>query len=129
MTTDLTMLVWTAVLCLLMAMPYTVGLIGQLGLPRMAGNRDDIPAVEGWIGRAKRAHANLVENLAPFAVLVLVAHVSGQHNATTALGAQIFFFARLAHAACYYAGIPWSRTGAYAAGLDGELMILLQIIS
>ena len=32
---------------------------------------------EGWIGRAKRAHLNMIENLLPFAALVLVAHVTG----------------------------------------------------
>ena len=29
-----------------------------------------------WVGRTARAHLNLVENLAPFAILVLVAHVT-----------------------------------------------------
>ena len=44
----------------------------------------------GWAERAKRAHINMAENLAPFAALVLVAHVTGAANATTAMGAAIF---------------------------------------
>ncbi len=129
MTTDLTMLVWSTILCLLLAVPYSMALVGRLGLPVMAGNRENFPVVEGWIGRAKRAHMNMVENLVPFAALVLTAHVSGEANATTALGSQIFFWGRVGHAVVYYAGIPWVRTLAFAVSLVGEVMILVQILN
>ena len=43
------------------------------GLPALIGNRENFPTVEGWIGRAKRAHMNMLENIAPFAALVLIA--------------------------------------------------------
>lgn len=128
MSTDLTMLTWSAVLCVVLALPYTFGLIGQLGLPRMAGNREDIPAAEGWIGRAKRAHWNMVENLAPFAALVLVAHVAGKAGADTALGAHLFFWGRLAHAAVYIAGVAWVRTAAFGVSLVGMAIILVAIL-
>jgi uncharacterized MAPEG superfamily protein len=85
MTTDLTMLVWSTILCILLAMPYPMALVARLGLPVMAGNRENFPAVEGWIGRAKRAHMNLVENLVPFGALVLTAHVSGDSGAGSAM--------------------------------------------
>jgi uncharacterized MAPEG superfamily protein len=128
MSVDLKMLVWSAVLTLLLAFPYLIGLIGKLGLPTMAGNRENFPAAEGWIGRSMRAHRNMLENLAPFAVLVLVAHIAGKANATTALGAQIFFWARVAHAGLYIAGLPWVRTGAFVVSFFGMLLILSQLI-
>lgn len=128
MSVDLKMLAWSAVLTLLLAFPYMVGLILKLGPPTMAGNRENFPAVEGWIGRSIRAHRNMLENLAPFAVLVLVAHLTAKTNATTALGAQIFFWARLAHAGVYIAGYPWVRTGAFVVSFLGMLIILSQLI-
>ncbi len=128
MTTELTMLVWSAVLCVLLAVPYTMGMTMRVGLPKMAGNRDDVPQPEGWMGRGKRAHLNLVENLAPFAALVLVAHVANIHTPMTVLGAQLFFWGRLAHAVVYLAGVPWVRTAAWAASVVGMALIFFALI-
>jgi len=128
MTTDLTMLVATALLCLLMPVVYLVGRSAAPGgLAWGFGNRDAPLDVPAWTARAVRAHANLVENLAPFAILVLVAHVSGRANATTALGATLFFWARVAYAAIYTAGIAYLRTAAFFVGTAGELLILAQL--
>jgi uncharacterized MAPEG superfamily protein len=130
MTTDLWMLVWTGLLCLLLP---TVYLVGRSSVPGGLGwgfgNRDTTLDVAPWVGRAIRAHLNLVENLAPFAILVLVAHVAGKANATTAQGATLFFWGRVAHAAVYVAGIPYLRTAAFFVGTIGELMILAQLWS
>jgi len=128
MTTDLTMLTYSALLTALLALPGTVGLILDKGLPYAAGNRDVPANLAGWAGRAQRAHRNALENLPVFAALVLVAQVAGLANETTALGATIYFWARLAHAVVYIAGVPWVRTAAYAVSLVGELMILLAIL-
>ncbi|HXJ32929.1 MAG TPA: MAPEG family protein [Candidatus Eisenbacteria bacterium] len=128
MTTDLWMLVWSALLCVSLPVVYLMGRSSVPGgLAWGFGNRDTPLAVPAWTGRAERAHANLVENLAPFAILVLVAHVAGKANATTALGAELFFWGRVAHAAIYSAGIVYLRTAAFFVGTAGELMILLQL--
>jgi uncharacterized MAPEG superfamily protein len=129
MTTDLWMLVWSAVLCLALTMPYlTARLTTRGGLAWGLGNRDrEFDGFPAWAGRAERAHRNLVENLAPFAILVLVAHVAGKANAATALGATIFFWGRVVHAFVYLAGIVYLRTLVFAVALIGELMILLQL--
>ena len=129
MTTDLWMLVWTALLALLMPTTYAAGRLSAPGGSEWAfGNRDAPLAVPAWTERAVRAHANLVENLGPFIILVLAAHVSGKANATTALGATIFFWARVAHAIIYTAGIVYLRTAAFAVSLAGEVMILTQLL-
>ena len=130
MTTDLWMLVYSAVLCLVI--PY-VGITGLARIPGgMAwgyGNRDTALPVPAWMERVRRAHANMAENLAPFAALVLVAHVSGKADATTALGAQLFFVGRVAHAGVYIAGIPYLRTAVFALGVFGEVLILMRILA
>ncbi|HLK11796.1 MAG TPA: MAPEG family protein [Candidatus Binatia bacterium] len=129
MATDLTMLVWSAVLCLVLPVTYLVGR-AQVpgGLAWGLGNRETPLEVPAWAGRAQRAHANLVENLAPFAILVLVAHASGRASAGTALGATLFFWGRVAHAAVYIAGIPYLRTAVFFVATAGEVLILAQLL-
>ena len=65
----------------------------------------------------------MVENLVLFAALVLIAAVAGKANATTAIGAAIFFWARLAYAVIYLVGIPWLRTAAWFVSVIGMAMI------
>src|SRR5579862_5443092 len=119
MTTDLWMLVWTALLALGLPFVYLAGLTQipggvAWGLGNRAEALEDMPE---WAARAQRAHLNLLQNLAPFAILVLVAQVSGKANATTALGATIFFAARMAHAVIYTAGIKYLRTLVFAISI------------
>jgi uncharacterized MAPEG superfamily protein len=128
MTTDLWMLVWSTVLCIALILPVTLARVTTPGgLAWGLGNRERDLTFPAWAGRAERAHRNLIENLAPFAILVLVARVAGKANATTALGATIFFWGRVAHALVYLAGIPFLRTLVFAVAIAGELMILFQI--
>jgi uncharacterized MAPEG superfamily protein len=128
MTTDLWTLVWTGVLSLLIPSIYLVGRMQTPGGMEWAlGNREQPLRLPDWAERAQRAHANLVENLAPFAILVLVAHGAGKANGWTATGAQLFFWARIAHLAVYTAGIVGVRTAVFFVGVAGELLILLQL--
>jgi uncharacterized MAPEG superfamily protein len=128
MTTDLWMLVWTALLCLLIPAIVVAGRMQTPGGMEWAlGNRDVPLEVPPWAARAQRAHLNLIENLAPFAILVLAAHVSGAANAMTALGAVIFLLARVVHVIVYTAGITVVRTVVFFVGIAAELLILLQL--
>jgi len=130
MTTDLWMLVYSAVLCI--TIPY-IAIVKLLIMPGGAawgfGNRDYAFTVPAWMERTRRAHTNMVENLGPFAALVLVAHVAGKADATTALGSQLFFVARVAHAGVYIMGIPYLRTLVFGAGVVAQFMILMSILS
>ena len=72
MTTELEMLTWATALTILLWIPYTLARIMNVGLlPTLTYKSDDTP-LAAWAARAKKAHANAIENLAPFAVLVLV---------------------------------------------------------
>lgn len=129
MTTDLSMLVWTALLSLLMPAIYLVGRSqAPGGIAWAFGNREGPLEIPPWAARAIRAHQNLTENLAPFAILVLVAHVTGKANGTTALGATLFFWARVGHFAAYTAGLIGVRTAIFFVGTFGEILILLQLL-
>ncbi|HKU95753.1 MAG TPA: MAPEG family protein [Vineibacter sp.] len=128
MSAELSLLVWSVVLTLVQMLVAAMGANMQVGLPALAGNREDLPTVTGWAGRAKRAHANMLENLVLFAALVLVAQVAGKTNAMTVLGAQLFFWARLAYAVIYVAGIPWLRTLVWFVSIIGLVLIFLQLL-
>lgn len=128
MTTDLWMLVLTGLWAALIPTIYAAGRFQVTGGVAWAfGNRDSDLPVAAWVSRTVRAHNNLTENLGLFAILVLVAHVTGKANATTALGAELFFAGRVAHTLLYSAGVKYLRTGAFFLSLVGEIMILLQL--
>ena len=127
MTPDLQLLVWSAALALVQMLIAVIGAQGQVGLPTLAGNRETLAPITGWAGRARRAHFNMLESLVVFAIVVLVAHVAGKANATTALGATLFFWGRLAYAIVYVAGVPWLRTAAWAVSVAGILLIFSQL--
>ena len=126
---EIRMLAYSAALCLLLAVPYTLGFIVQRGLLPMVGNREDFEPGKGWIGRAHRAHLNMVENFLPFAALALAVVVTNHASDTTAFAVRLFFYARVGHAIVYIAGIPWLRTLAYALGLIATLMLLGALLS
>ena len=123
MSPDLYYLLMSAVLCFVQMLIAATGANTQVGLPALAGNREGLPEIVGWAGRARRAHLNMLENLVLFAALVLIAAVAGKANATTAMGAMIFFWARLAYALIYLIGIPWLRTLAWFVSVIGMVMI------
>ena len=130
MTPDLTWLAWTAVLTAVLWIPYIVGQVMTAGMITADRYRDPTPPeVPAWVKRCNRAHLNAVESLAPFAVVVLIAHVTGAANETTALWAAVFFYARVVHALVFWLGIPFVRTLAFAAGLLATLIIFWEVIS
>lgn len=128
MSPDLKMLVWAVALTLVQGFIAVLGAMSRVGLPALAGNRDNLPRVSGWPDRAARAHRNMLESLVLFAALVLVAQVTGKANATTALGAQVFFWARLVYVPVYVVGIPWVRTAVWGVSIFGLVQIFFQLV-
>jgi uncharacterized MAPEG superfamily protein len=128
MSLELTFLIWSVGLTFIQMLIATSGAMLQFGLPELAGNREGLPPATGWVGRAQRAHRNMLENLVLFAVLILVTEVTNRNSATTGLGAQLFFWARLAYAAVYIAGLPWIRTAVWGVSVAGLILIFLQLL-
>ena len=100
----------------------------RVGLVAMAGNREGLPEMTGWAGRAARAHRNMLENLLPFAALVLVLVALRRSSEVTVLAAQLFFWGRVAYALIYLAGVKWLRTLAWVVSLAGILLILAVLL-
>ena len=125
---ELKLLVWSVALTLVQVVVAATGAIMQVGLTPLAGNREGLPPIEGWAGRALRAHRNMLENLVLFAALVLTAQAAGRTGAMTALGAQLFFWGRVAYAPIYIVGVPWLRTAVFAVSAAGMVLILVQLL-
>lgn len=128
MPVELQLLVWSGLLALLQMLVAVIGANSQVSLPVLAGNRDSMPALTGWALRATRAHLNFLESLVVFAIFVIAGHLTGQLNATTALGANLFFWGRVVYAIVYLLGIPWLRTVVWGVSTAGLLLIFSQLV-
>jgi uncharacterized MAPEG superfamily protein len=125
---ELMLLGWCVILAIVQMLIAVQGSMMQVGLMALVGNREGFPEIKGWGGRALRAHRNMIENLVLFAAVVLAVVAAGKTSDTTLLGAQIFFWARVAYAAIYLAGIPWARTAAWTVSVVGLLMVLWPLL-
>jgi len=128
MKTEMLYLVWAVALCFAQMLIAVSAATLQVGLPRLAGNREGMPPLTGWAGRAERAHYNMLESLPLFAILVLVCVMSSKTNSVSLLGAQLFFWARLVYSVVYIAGIPWLRTGVWFVSVVGLVLIFSQLV-
>lgn len=99
-----------------------------VGMPVAAGSRDDCPEPSTFCKRTLRLRDNMFENMLLFTPMVLMAAAMDVSNATTVLGAQLFFYARVGHAIVYLGGWPWIRTPIWAAGVVGIAMIAIELI-
>jgi uncharacterized MAPEG superfamily protein len=125
---EIKLLIWSTALAAVQTSIAAFGTVTQVGLPAGVGNRENIQQFTGWVGRAHRAHRNLLESLILFAILVLVAQAFGKFNAMTTLGAEIYFGARVVYALVYLAGIPWLRTLVWTVSVAGLVLIFLQLV-
>lgn len=128
MSTELFMLAMAGGFILLLTLVQGTRNIFALGLVTAAGNQHDIDPWSGWNDRLNRAIKNQIEGIVIFAPILLAIELANLNNGTTALGAQIFVLARVAHAIVYTLGIPWVRTTAWAAGVVGIVMVASPII-
>jgi uncharacterized MAPEG superfamily protein len=98
------------------------------GLPWAAGPRDEPGAALGKIGgRLERAFRNFLETFVFFAAAVLMAQALGRHGGNIGLGAQVYFWSRLAYVPAYAAGIPFLRTLLWGVSVVGIVLVLVAI--
>lgn len=127
LTIELNVLLWSTILYLLHILVAAVGADTNNGIGWAVGNHDTQPELPEWVNRARRAQANMAENLLPFACLILIAHASGNVGFWSAVGAQIFLVSRIAFWLLYLAGVKIIRTIVYLIGVVGMGMVAFQI--
>ena len=97
----------------------------QRGLLWNAGPRDGEPApLTGMAGRFDRASRNFLETFVFFAAAVLALALMHKGDDHTALGAQIWFWARVAYLPAYAIGVPFLRTAIWTVSMVGLVMLL-----
>jgi uncharacterized MAPEG superfamily protein len=128
MSPDLKYLLYSVILTFVQVLIAAAMANQAVGLTTLAGNREGMADMTGIAGRAKRAHLNMIENMVLFTALVLIAGAAGKANANTAMGAMIFFWARLAYAIVYLVGVPWLRTVVWFVSVIGMVMIAVQLL-
>jgi uncharacterized MAPEG superfamily protein len=125
MSTELEMLGCSILLGLAYVIVASVLSSQQRGLRWNASNRDgEAKPLTPIAARAARANANFLETFGFFAAAVLAVVVSKHNTPHTALGAELYFWARLAYLPVYVIGIPYLRTAVWAIAFWGMLQII-----
>ena len=125
-------LFWLACVALLtsvMWMPYIVQLIAQMGpVAALLDRFHETPHDARWAQRAKRAHANAVENLVVFAPLAIAVYALDAGTALTATASAVYFFARAGHYVVYVLAVPLFRTLLFAVGFVCQWILGLTLL-
>jgi len=130
MSVELKYLAWTALLTAGLWIPYIVCQVMTNGFLSGENYIDPAPRpVPLWGQRANRAHINAVETFAPFAALVLIAHVAGKESAMTAFWAMSFFWLRLAYSVVYWLAAPFVRTLLFTLGFVAVCGLAWSVLS
>ena len=97
----------------------------QYGPEWALGARDEaMPPPAPVTARLQRAHANLMETLPLFTAAVLAVVLAGRSGTTSAIGAHMFFWGRLAYLVIYAAGLRGWRTVAFLVASLGLLVVV-----
>ena len=129
LTSELHSLALVATATALMWIPYMTARILTRGPWAALANPDPSHAPDpAWAERARRAHANALENLAVFAPLVLIAAIAGVSTPATVLAAKLYLAARLVHYVVYAASIPVVRTLAFLTGFGATLVFAAALL-
>jgi uncharacterized MAPEG superfamily protein len=129
MSTDLKYLALTAMLTASLWIPYVVAQAMTNGFLTPPNYVDPTPRpIPLWGKRADRVYINAVETFAPFAALVILIHLTGKANGTTAFLTASFFWLRVAHAVVYWAAIPYLRTVVFTLGFVTVIGLFFELM-
>ena len=122
-------MLWASVVLGLVQLTLAVLAIIASGNMKWAiGARDAAGPPLGKIaGRLERAWQNYLQTFPMFATVVLLANALGKHSPAMALGADLYFYGRVAHLMMYALGIRILRTLAWAVSIVGLVQILFGI--
>ena len=110
-------------------LPIILNRLREMGIwTALTNPQPEVRAKADWAYRLASAHRNAIENLVVFAPLAIAVHVLGLGTAQTAMAASTFFFARVAHAGIYAAGIPLLRTIAFALGFASQVYLAARVL-
>lgn len=125
MSLELQMLLYAVCLGIAQVFLGAMSSTSQRGFKWNVSSREGQPKeLTGVPARLDRALQNFKETFPFFVAAILMAHVSTRLNGTTAMGAQLYFYARLAYLPIYAFGIPFIRSLVWLVSIVGILMVL-----
>ncbi|MDO8839424.1 MAG: MAPEG family protein [Parvibaculum sp.] len=127
MTVEIAMLFWAAVLGLVQVGLQSLTFKKQVGNAYTVGARDEPLPPTGLAGRMERALRNFLETFPIFAAVILAVYATERSNQWSEIGAQIYFWARLAYVPAYAAGLPWVRTLIWQIATIGIVLCMVPL--
>lgn len=128
MTPELTYLTYATLLLIAQMLIQATASDLSKGIGWALGPQDEKREPNLVAGRLERALRNYVYNLPAFIALALMLAVTGLNSETTALGAAIWFWARVAYVPAYASGVPLVRSIAWFASLAGLALMILPLL-
>ena len=129
MTIEQRMLVYSSILGFAQIMVAATATTKVRGMKWNAGPRDEIlPPLTGVPGRLDRAAQNFKETFPLFIAAVFLVTACNTASPTTALGAQMFFWARLIYVPLYAFGVPFVRTLVWGVATVGVILLFCSLI-
>ena len=132
MTPELRWLMYTALLAGSLWIPFIIGvnITDFPGKEQLFARPPDHGQMKPWVHRSLRAHQNLLEQLLPFAIVVLAGAVSRVSTSTTVACSITFFWLRVVHAIGMISGLARLplRPMIYFAGWIAMLIFAWQVL-
>lgn len=121
---ELKFLAWSIVLGFVQLLLADVLVTRQRGLAWNTGPRDTSPPLTGVAGRSERAYRNFLETFPFFAAAVLAVVVAGRTDQHSALGVQLYLWARIAYIPLYLGAVRHVRSLAWLVSMLGLVLVL-----
>jgi uncharacterized MAPEG superfamily protein len=127
---EMKLLAWSLVLAAVQILLFDIARTGQYGVKWNTGARDEeMPPLSAVAERLRRAQANLYETLPLFIGAVLALHVMEISSPTTELGAQLWFWGRVAYVPLYAFGVRMVRSIVWLASFAGLVMLIAALVT
>ena len=129
MSIELKILLWSVVLGIAQLLAAAQASTKQRGLQWNFSPRDEKPEPLTGVGaRIDRAWQNFRESFPLFLAAVILVQLTGRNNLTTAIGVQLYFWARIFYVPLYALGIPVVRTLVWTASMVGIALLLIGLM-
>ncbi|WP_375280710.1 MAPEG family protein [Pseudooctadecabacter sp.] len=128
MTPELTYLLYAAILLVAHTLIQATFSDLSKGLGWALGPQDEDRDQNVIAARIERSLRNYLETLPAFIILAVIIALTDASTSSTATGAAVYFWARIAYIPAYASGIPLVRSVAWFASLAGLAMMALPLL-
>jgi uncharacterized MAPEG superfamily protein len=130
MTIEMKLMAWSLALAVVQILAFDVARTGQYGFKWNTGPRDEVmPPLTAVAERLNRAQANLYETLPLFIAAVLGLNALEISTPATVLGAQLWFWGRVAYVPLYAFGVRMVRSLVWIVSFFGLVMLIGALIT